>query len=57
MALVGVGLAGGLLALLRRLFGFGGFWKRTPVSVAGWTRKPVSVGAIGGFEKSAELPR
>ena len=26
MALVGVGSDGGLLALRRRLFGFGGFW-------------------------------
>ena len=57
MDLVGVGSDGGLLALLRRLFGFGGFWKRKPVSVAGWKRKSVSVAAIGGFEKSAELPR
>ena len=34
MALVSVGSDGGLLDLLRRFFGFGGFWKRKPVSVA-----------------------
>ena len=41
MALVGVVSDGGLLALLRRLFGFGGFWKR--VSVTGF--------GFGGFWK------
>ena len=63
MALVGVGPGGGLLALFSLLFGFGGFWKRKPVSGAGTgggmlaSFAPLILLAIGGFEKSAALPR
>ena len=61
MALVGVGSDGGLLALLRRLFGFGGFWKRVSVMGTGGGMlalfAPLIALALGGFEKLAALPR
>ena len=61
MALVGVGSDGGLLALLRRLFGFGSFWKRVSVTETGGgmlaSFAPLIALAIGGFEKLAALPR
>ena len=61
MDLVGVGLDGGLLALLRRLFGFGGFWKRVSFTGTGGgmlaSFAPLIALALGGFEKLAALPR